>query len=391
MVRLEFPPTRHAATLVAIDTTDDGRVNYDRLEITPESGETETAGSGDWFVAEAAGEPRRTGAWCKLLALEPDLSAAEIYAGGLFSSDAYPEAFRRDLDENAGFWPGVPDQDHANAHSPHPEIYVEQADRLTAFLTDAQVWAIRRGGWDLLLMYQPQVDEVEHPFFLTDPRQAGYTPERAAVFRGYVERAYAMADRALDAITKALSPSDALLVTSDHGMTPIRTTIYPNEILRQAGLTRMSGEETLDPSSPAAAIAESGIANVYLNPAKAPPDALARIEKLFADFRVGGEAPFDRIVDAGPLDLDAPESGDLVVIARPGFNFSTAAIAGRTSGTPVNYGGHGYLNVYASLDATFFAAGPGIASATLDEFPSWRIASFLSRVLGIEPPRGAAP
>jgi hypothetical protein len=111
--RLEFPPTHHAATLVVIDTTDDGRVNYDRLEITPESGETEAAGPGDWFGAEAAGEARRTGAWCKLLALAPDLSAAEIYAGGLFSSDAYPETFRRDLDENAGFWPGVPDQDNA--------------------------------------------------------------------------------------------------------------------------------------------------------------------------------------------------------------------------------------------------------------------------------------
>jgi predicted AlkP superfamily pyrophosphatase or phosphodiesterase len=392
--RLEFPPTHHAATLVAIDTTDDGRVNYDRVEIMPESGETEAAGPGDWFGAEAAGEARRTGAWCKLLALAPDLSGAEIYAGGLFSSDAYPEAFRRDLDENAGFWPGVPDQDNADAHSPHPEIYVEQADRLAAFLTRAQVWAIRRGGWDLLLFYQPQVDEVEHPFFLTDPRQAGYTPERAVVFRGYVERAYATADRALDAIAKALSPSDALLVTSDHGMTPVRKTIYPNEILRQAGLTRMSGEETIDPSSAAAAIAESGIANVYLNPAEAPPDALARIEKLFAEYRVAGEAPFDRIVrraDAGPLGLDGPESGDLIVVARPGFNFSMSAVAGRTSGTPVNYGSHGYRNVYAPLDATFFAAGPGIAPARVDEFPSWRIASFLSRVLGIEPPRGAAP
>ena len=98
-----------------------------------------------------------------------------------------------------------------------------------------------------------------------------------------------------------------------------------------------------------------------------------------------------RRADAGQLGLDAPESGDLIVIARPGFNFSTAAVAGRTSGNPVNYGSHGYLNVYAPLDATFFAAGPGIAPATVDEFPSWRIASFLCRVLGIEPPRGAAP
>jgi predicted AlkP superfamily pyrophosphatase or phosphodiesterase len=391
--RLAFPPTGHAAALVAVDTTDDGRVNYDRLEIAPEAGAPGTVRIGEWFAAEAADGERRTGAWCKLLSLSPDLSETEIYAGVLESTDAYPDSFRSDLDGSAGFWPGVPDADHTGAKS-HPEIYVEQAERLADFLTRAQVRAIARGDWDLLLLYQPEVDEIEHPFFLTEPRQEGYSPERAAVFRGYVEKAYAMADRALDAIAKSLSASDALFVTSDHGMVPIWTTIYPNEILRQAGFTRMSGGETIDPSSAAAAIAESGIANVYLNPRAAPTDALARIEKLFTDFRVGGESPFDRIVrraDAGPLGLDAPESGDLIVIARPGFNFSTSAFAGKTSGVPKNYGGHGYRNAFAPLDATFFAAGPGIAPARVDEFPSWRIASFVCRTLGIDPPRDAAP
>lgn len=392
--RIGLSPTAHRVTLVALDTTDDGRTNYDLLEVEPEAGSRSKARPGDWFAVEAAGEKRRTGAWCKLVTLSPDLSEVEVYLGAFFANDAYPEEFRRGLDESAGFWPGTPDIGNAGAHSPRPEIYVEQADRLAEFLTRAQVWAIRRADWDLLLLYQPEVDEVEHQFFLTDPRQAGYTAERAARFGGYVERAYALADRSLDAIEKALAPSDALFVTSDHGMVPIWTTIYPNEILREAGLLRLSSDGSIDPGSAAAAMAGSGIAHVFRNPATAPPEALEAIERLFAGLRVNGESPFDRVVrraDAGPVGLDAPESGDLILLARPGISVSMRVVPGRTSGTPADYGGHGYRNVFSALDATFLAAGPGIARERVEEFPSWRIAARVCRALGIRPPRDAFP
>jgi predicted AlkP superfamily pyrophosphatase or phosphodiesterase len=392
--RVELSPTAHAVTLIALDTTDDGRQGYDLLEVVPEAGDPTPVRPGDWFAAEAGGEKKRTGSWCKLLALAPDLSDTKLYLGALYANDAYPEMFRRDLDQNVGFWPGPPDLGNAGAHSPHPEIYMEQADRLAAFLTRAQAWAIRRGDWDLLLLYQPEVDEVEHQFFLTDPGQAGYTAERAARFRGYVDQAFTFADRALDAIERALSPSDALFVTSDHGMVPLSTTVYPNEILREAGFLRVSAKGGIDPASAAAAMAGSGIAHVFLNTATAPAGGLQAIERLFAGFRVNGESPFDRIVrrsDAGPIGLDAPESGNLILLARPGVSVSMEVVPGRTSGTPADYGGHGYRNVFPELDATFLAAGPGIARERAEEFPSWRIAARVSRALAIDPPRQASP
>ncbi len=393
-IRIELSPTAHRVALVALDTTDDGRTNYDLLQVEPEAGDPSQARPGDWFAVEAAGEKERTGAWCKLVTLSPDLSEVELYLGALFANEAYPEEFRRGLDENAGFWPGTPDMGNAGAHSPRPEIYVEQADRLAAFLTRAQVWAIHRADWDLLLLYQPEADEIEHQFFLTDPRQAGYTPERAARFRGYVEQAYALADRSLDAIEKALAPTDTLFVTSDHGMVPIWTSIYPNEILREAGLLSLSSDGSIDPGSAAAAMAGGGIAHVFLNPATASPEEAQAIERLFAGFRVNGESPFDRMVrraDAGPLGLDAPESGDLILLARPGISVSMRVVPGHTSGTPVDYGGHGYRNVFPALDATLLAAGPGIAHERVEEFPSWRIAARVCHALGIRPPRDASP
>ncbi len=393
-VRLDFPSSSHAVGFVALDSTDDGRVNYDRLRVEPEVGAPAEVRPGDWFPAEVRADGGRVGAWCKLLRLEPDLSSAEIYLGALGANAAYPQAFRREIDERLGFWPGTPDEARFGSRTERPEIFLEQADRIADFMTRAALLAIERPDWDLLLLYQPHVDEVSHEFFLADPRQAAYTPERAARFAGFVEASYALADRSLDRIERALSPRDAVFVTSDHGMVPLLTAVYPNEILRQAGLLRLTSDEKIDPGSAAAAITTSGVANVYLNAAAAPPGALSSIEKLFREFRVEGESPWDRVVrreNAGDLGLDAPESGDLILLARPGISVSMRVGHGRLTGRPADYGGHGYRNVYPQLDATFLAAGPGISPGRVEEFPSWRIASRVCRALGIAPPRDAAP
>ncbi len=392
--RLALPPTAHAATLVALDATDDGRTNYDRLRVETETGASLEVRPGEWFPIEASGESVRSGAWCKLIELASDLSKTVVYVGSLEGARAYPEKFRRGLEERAGFWPGKPDIPLLGASSPWPEGYYEQAGRLTEYVTRAVLYAVERDDWDLLLIYEPQVDEVSHEYFLTEPKQRGYSPERAARFAAYVEGSYAMADRSLDRIERALRPTDAIFVTSDHGMVPLSAAVYPNEILRQAGFLRTGVKDEIDPGSQAAAMAGSGVANIYLNPAAAEKNLLERVENAMRSFRIGGESPWDRVVrraDAGPLGLDAPESGDLILLARPGISVSMRIEAGRTSGAPASYGGHGYRNVYPPLDATFLAAGPGIARERVEEFPSWRIASFVSRVLGIAPPRDATP
>jgi hypothetical protein len=43
------------------------------------------------------------------------------------------------------------------------------------------------------------------------------------------------------------------------------------------------------------------------------------------------------------------------------------------------------------VDATFFAAGPGIPRERVEKIGSWQIAARVARALGIEPPRNAAP
>lgn len=389
-----FSKTSHVVRFVALDRTDDGRVNYDGLRVDPESGRRSEVRSEDWFAIEVNSPEGRTGAWGKLLSLAPDLSKSEIYVGGLFRSAGYPKEFVRELDLQIGFWPGPPDGDFFGAASARPEVFLEQADRLSEFLMRADLLALARSDWDLLLLYHPQVDEVGHEFLLADPRQAGYSAERAARFATLVERSYALADRTLSAIDTALAPGDTIFVTSDHGMTPIWTEIYPNEILRRAGLVRLDAGGKISSASEAVAVVSGAIAHIYLNKT-ADPAALPRIEGLFRDFRVEGASPFDRIMrreDAGLLGLNAPESGNLIVLGKPGFHFSRRVREREGPVGPADHlGAHGYLNTYPDLYASFLAAGPEIPRERKGLIKSWEIAGRVSRAIGMDPPRQAAP
>jgi predicted AlkP superfamily pyrophosphatase or phosphodiesterase len=388
---LAFEKTAFSVAVVALDGTNDGRVDYDRLVVLAGRGDRREVRPGDWFPVEVPSAEGRTGAWCKLLALSPDLASAEIYLGPLSRSTGVPREWVRRLDEEVGFWPGAPDDDVFGESSSRPEVFLEQVDRLADFLTRADLLAISRRDWDLLLIYQPQVDETSHEFLLVDPAQPRFTAERSARLLGFVEKSYALTERSLDAIEKALSPSDSLFVTSDHGMTAIFSEIAINWILRDAGLVILNGEEVAS-SSPVVAVTSSGIAHVYRNPSSGRA-VLDRAERALGDFRIGDQDPFDRIVrheEAGDLGLNAPESGDLIVLAKPGYLFSSSA-DGPAVRESRNYGGHGYRNVYRELDATFFAAGPGINRERVESIGSWQIAARVARALGIQPPRQAAP
>jgi predicted AlkP superfamily pyrophosphatase or phosphodiesterase len=391
---LSFEQTSHSVRLLVVDGTDDGRVDYDRVLVDPAgTGERREVRVGEWFPVEVASPAGRTGAWCRLMALASDLSEAEIYLGPLSRSTGFPADWVRTLDEQIGFWPGVPDSTTFGADSERPELFLEQAERLVDFLTRADVLAIRRHDWDLLLIYQPEVDETGHEFLLVDPRQPRFTAGRSARFLGFVEQSYALADRSLDAIEKALRPDDSIFVTGDHGMTPIWGEISIIDMLREAGLVDLDAARKISAASPLTPVPASGIAHVYRNP-RAGRDAVDRAERILRDFRVGGESPFDRIVrreDAEDLGLRAPESGDLIVLARPGYQFAKEARADRALvGERSDYGGHGYRNVYPEIDATFFAAGPGIPHQRVDSIGSWEIAARVARALGIAPPRDAA-
>lgn len=387
---ISFPPTSHRLPIAALASTPGG--TFDLVRVEPEVGAPRTVRVGEWFPVEVPGRNGRAGAWCRVVSLAPDLSRTEIYAGGIWETEAYPPDFRREIDRRAGFWPGRADVRVFGPDSGRSEISMEQSDRLTEFLTVASLAALERRDWDLLFLYFSEVDAVEHHFLLVDPRQPNYSGERAARFEKYVEHAYAEADTTVARIERALTARDALFVTADHGMTPLWAEIYPDEVLREHGFLTLKANGTVDPTSAAVVLASSGIGHVYVNPT-APAGTLDAIERLFRELRVDGEYPWDRVVrraDAGDLSLDAPESGDLILLAKPGYGVSARTKPRVVSGPPDDYGGHGYRAAFRDLDATFLAAGPGVPHGRVDVIPSQTIAARVADALGIERPRQAA-
>ena len=61
-VDVALRPTAHSFTLVAVDTTDDGKPNYDAVRIEGRQG-TEAARPGDWFSVEVSDAQGLAGAW----------------------------------------------------------------------------------------------------------------------------------------------------------------------------------------------------------------------------------------------------------------------------------------------------------------------------------------
>jgi hypothetical protein len=175
-------------------------------------------------------------------------------------------------------------------------------------------------------------------------------------------------------------------------MTPIWTEIFPNELLRRAGLVRLDARGRIEPSSRAMAVVEGAIAHVYVN-GNSDAAVLEQIETALRELKVRGESPWERIVkrgEAGSLGLDAPESGDIIALARPGYHLSRRMPDPATPvGLPSEYGAHGYRNVYPEIQACYLAAGPGIAKGHADSINSWQIAARVAAALGIEPPRNA--
>jgi Type I phosphodiesterase / nucleotide pyrophosphatase len=333
--------------LVAYDTTDDARENYDT--IVPETNEREVSRDArGWFALSAQTNEGLAGSWSKVVRVDPALANVEIYWGAITRTSAWPSSFQQSLDGEVGFWPGVPEE----AIDVERELFLEQAERLADFLTRAQTFAIRTMPFDLLLAYQPEIDEVSHSYLDEDS----------------VRRAFAAADRALGAIRGSLDLTrDALVVTGDHGMHAVDTELRVNSLLSEHGLFPRWR-----------AFASAHIAHLYRSGGEEDSDAVVNLLTNTGLFE---------IVEKKHANSHR-NTGDVIATAKPNVLLSSSSEAPATR-TPALAGTHGTLNTHRAMHTVLFATGAGAPSGSLGEVSQTRIARFLSQLLGITPPAAA--
>jgi predicted AlkP superfamily pyrophosphatase or phosphodiesterase len=177
-----------------------------------------------------------------------------------------------------------------------------------------------------------------------------------------------------------------LLVVSDHGFSPIKRSIFPNVILRQAGLVEAAGKR--ETKGQVQLVVQGGSALVYVLDDAQRPAVIQRVRKAFANVegvsKIVGPGQLGKYGVAEPAN--DPHAPDMILFAEEGCNFGdTAAGELAFNDKPERKGSHGHDADLPDLHATFVAWGAGIKKGVrLGEISNISVAPTIARLLGLQ-------
>ncbi len=341
---------REAADLAAYDTTNDNVTNYDTFYVESRSGETRVDASG-WFALSMPFDDGTYGTWSKVVHPDPALESVTLYIGPVSHALAYPASFRDALESGVGFLPAAPDEPSARdwlagKDGIDPATFSDEVDRLAAFLTNATLFAMGRMQFDLLLSYDPVLDQTQHQFAHdVDPQ------------RQTVQRAYAAFDRSVAALTGAIDPiRDAIVITGDHGYAPTDAEVRLDSILPAGWRAFVNGN----------------IAHLYRFSGDA--DVVDVLKNLRAP---DGTAVFERVERRIPASH--PNAGDVIAYTYPRFALQSGD--GPLFTTVTASGSHGGLNSHGEFHTTLGASGVGITPQRVDVLQQTDVARFVRELM----------
>jgi hypothetical protein len=270
--------------VLAIDTTDDGVVNYDTLVFYDvakgiQPGPFQLPSTGPAYVQFSTGmsapfylegSSNKAGLGYFVPALTSDLSTVHIiqYAADDIPRNPAVLADVDDINTHVGFWADQADFRIPERISPglgqftDQELEAAYEDQVRLFVdyqTRVALRALERfPDADLLMIYIEQPDGSEHQFLLTDQRQAtnptdpnsiygGQDPAKIARYEGYTLNSYLKANEAVDRIIKAVGVDDSgvpkadVFVVSDHGFDPFFTSVSAANLLSKGGFDTSKG------------------------------------------------------------------------------------------------------------------------------------------------------
>jgi hypothetical protein len=239
--------------------------------------------------------------------------------------------------------------------------------RVATFFGDLAVWSLSSYPADLVMLYQPAIDEIIHQLF----RDALADWPRGEAARAVVA-VHQEVDRQLGRVLDLLNDEDTLVISSDHGQMPIMTSLRPNVLLRQAGLLALKGDK-VDLERTRALFLSNGWVVINTTEHRRGIVAPHAYTTTLQDVEYCLQTPI-RLPDGQLLRLQcrrdvwpgmAPPPGDLFVWAptatelRPHFY-------GPVYGPP-ELGGHHQTSLHSSpyLQALLAGCGPGLMTQSL--------------------------
>lgn len=205
--------------------------------------------------------------------------------------------------------------------------------------------------------------------------------------------AFAYVDRLVGDLLKAIQEAGlkdraTVLIATDHGFKKVSKIVYPNVVLRKAGMIQIDKEQVS--STDAYVMAQGGMAFVYVTDRARREVLLPQLRELFT-----AAEGVDRVIDGneGPsLGMPTPSEnqgmGDLVLFAKAGYAFQGKYDGEEPVAVSTNYlGTHGYPNSDPELDGAFIAWGYGIKPGTrVPRVSNLDVAPTLAELLGVKLP-----
>ncbi len=379
--------------LLVIDSTDDSVENYDTVILNKERS-----------VAEPA-QTLRVSEWGSLVLLNTAYAGADfliqeitsttvtLYHTGVEHNTAYPGDLLDALNEKFGCFPAGADAYALEDGWITEEDFLYQLERQSIYMAQVAAWVYSTYQPDLMLTWQDPFDSAGHQFFMTDPLQFEYSPERADQYLAYYRRAAAVADRSLGIMLDGFDlENTTLLMVGDHGMAPIHSVVYVNTVLEQAGLLTLDSSNAVVLSKTRAfAIASGGAIHVYINlvgrekgggtvTAEEYPAIQAQIIELYQGLvdPLTNAPVFQRVLprlELAPLGLDHPNSGDVFAQAVPGYHLDAWRGNDFVFAPADFYGQHGYDSSLEQMHTIFIAAGAAVPVAG-EIIPSIRVVDY---------------
>lgn len=321
--------------------------------------------------------------------------------------------------------PGQPPGSVATTGKVTEEEYIAREERFKDYVSGIVKSALARSDWDLLLVYMPIIDGLEHRYLLVDPRQVEYgeeNGERRKRFARFIEDGYKRMDSMVASWLDA-SPETNFLIVSDHGMVPTHSIVLVNNALAAAGL-RVGGKD-----AEVRALSSGASVQVYVNsPRRFPhgvvadeqvPAVVATVVDTLRALRdpVTQRPIFPVVVSGRQLEtfnLRHAHAGDVYASAEPGWGATSRYdpavptiipatlspdVRKRVSRSPaeeafLEKGGHNELSIGIHghrpkdprTEAIFYAIGPNIPHRRTGRVSIIDVAPTVLRLLHVPQP-----
>lgn len=305
----------------------------------------------------------------------------KVYVSRASYNNAYPESFRRQLDDANLVWP-----DYGVRYEPLPAgEYFEYQTMIDTFLTDVGERFAPLLGVDLVLFYQPIIDSLGHKWQSALPRP--FDPSaQDDVTKAFVA-GFQLVDRNVSRLVSASGVDSVVALMGDHGMDPSLKVVNLAPLLPSDHLGKVnvvpSGALALLYDVPGSSLAAEYGKKLAKNLRALRYQGLPTMGKAhFKDAHLAIAAGAEPIP---PADWPYGEA-QVAITAGAGFWWAYAPLTSEVLQAPPALGMHGYEADQPQMSTTLMFRAPHLRPRVIPTGSLIDAVPTFSKLMGIEPP-----